>query len=285
MILILPFVISAVGFAVGAVAGAFTSHAVGEKDRQAAKHHRKVANELVEKYTNLQKQYYELADESQKQIHDLTRQIALGEIEKDCLRLALRLQQSLIYLMWEIDKEPTAEILNQFKLAVEQTNYILYQLNEELIIVPSDYYQRSISSVVQKPERRLPQRFSFINNPELEDLYNRIYNSGNRLLQYLNEIRNRRIKEGDIIKKLQFFEDNITKALYDLSQCKNQAGLISRLTDILDKINKSAQDTAYLCNVDLRGWDLEFEQLKAKIFQYQKNHYPAKTKTKINSSN
>ena len=76
MILILPFVISAVGFAVGAVAGAFTSHAVGEKDRQAAKHHRKVANELVEKYTNLQKQYYELADESQKQIHDLTRQIA-----------------------------------------------------------------------------------------------------------------------------------------------------------------------------------------------------------------
>ncbi|MEA5578459.1 hypothetical protein [Anabaena sp. UHCC 0451] len=49
MILILPFVISAVGFAVGAVAGAFTSHAVGENDRQAAKHHRKIANELVEK--------------------------------------------------------------------------------------------------------------------------------------------------------------------------------------------------------------------------------------------
>ena len=66
MIFILPFVFGALGLAVGAVAGAFTSHAAGEKDRQAAKHHRQVANELVEKYTNLQKQYYELADESQK---------------------------------------------------------------------------------------------------------------------------------------------------------------------------------------------------------------------------
>ncbi|ALB40190.1 MULTISPECIES: hypothetical protein [Nostocales] len=281
MIFILPFLVSAVSVAVGGFIGVLTTHTAGEKDRQAAKHHRQVANELVEKYANIKKQYYELADESQKQIDDLTRQIALGEIEKDCLRLALRLQQSLIYLMWEIDKEPTAEILNQFKLAVEQTNYVLYQLNEELIIVPSDYYQR-ISGVVPKPERRLPQRFSFINNPELEDIYNRIYNSGNRLLQYLNETRNRRIKECDIIKKLQNFEDNITKALYDLSQYKSQAGLISRLTDILDKINKSAQDTAYLCNVDIRGWDLEFEQLKAKIFQYQKNHDAAKTKTKSN---
>ncbi|MDP5017986.1 MAG: hypothetical protein NWQ43_11890 [Dolichospermum sp.] len=282
MIFILPFVFGAVGVAVGGFIGVLTTHTTGEKDRQATKYHRQVANELVEKYANIKKQYSELADESQKQIDDLTRQIALSEIEKDCLRLAVRLQQSLISLMWEIDKEPTAEILNQFKVAVEQTNYVLYQLNEELIIVPSDYYQRSISSVVQKPERRLPQRFSFINNPELEDIYNRIYNSGNRLLQYLNEIRNRRIKEGDIIKKLQFFEDNITKALYDLSQYKSQAGLISRLTDILDKINKSAQDTAYLCNVDIRGWDLEFEQLKAKIFQYQKNHDPSKTKTKSN---
>ena len=284
MILILPFVIGAVGVAVGAVVGAFTAHASGENDRQATRHHRKVANELVEKYANIKKQYYELADESKKKIDDLTRQIALGEIEKDCLRLAVRLQQSLIYLMWEIEKEPTAEILNQFKVAVEQTNYVLYQLNEELIIVPSDYYQR-ISGVVPKPERRLSQRFSFINNPELEDIYNRIYNSGNRLLQYLNEIRNRRIKECDIIKKLQNFEDNITKALYELSQYKSQAGLISRLTDILDRINKSAQDTAYLCNVDIRGWDLEYEQLKAKIFQYQKNHDGARTKTKNNSSN
>ena len=57
MIFILPFVFGAVGLAVGAVAGAFTSHAAGEKDRQSAKHHRQVANELVEKYTNLEKKY------------------------------------------------------------------------------------------------------------------------------------------------------------------------------------------------------------------------------------
>ena len=98
MIFMLPFLFGAVGLAVGAVAGALTTHAVGEKDRQAAKHHRQIANELTNKYTNLEKQYYELADESKKQIDELTYQIALGEIEQDCLRLAVRLQHSLMHL-------------------------------------------------------------------------------------------------------------------------------------------------------------------------------------------
>jgi len=71
MIFLIPLVFGAIGVAVGAVAGAFTTHATGEKDRQAAKHHRKVANELTEKYSALEKRYYELAEESKKQISDL----------------------------------------------------------------------------------------------------------------------------------------------------------------------------------------------------------------------
>ena len=55
MIFMLPFLFGAVGLAVGAVAGALTTHAVGEKDRQAAKHHRQIANELTNKYTNLER--------------------------------------------------------------------------------------------------------------------------------------------------------------------------------------------------------------------------------------
>jgi plasmid segregation protein ParM len=147
MIFILPFVFGAVGLAVGAVAGAFTSHAAGEKDRQSAKHHRQVANELTDKYTNLEKKYHEFADESKKQIKELTDQNLLSEIEKDCLRLALRLQQNLIYLMWEIDREPTTDTLNEFQAAVEQTNQVLEQLHEELIIVPNDYYERLLKAI------------------------------------------------------------------------------------------------------------------------------------------
>jgi plasmid segregation protein ParM len=147
MIFIIPLVFGALGAAVGAVAGAFTAHAAGEKDRQAAKHHRQIANELTDKHANLEKKYYEFADESKKQINDLTRQHALDEIEKDCLRLAVRLQQNLISLMWEIDREPTTDYLNRFKAAVEQTNQVVSELKEELIIVPDDYYASLLTAI------------------------------------------------------------------------------------------------------------------------------------------
>jgi gas vesicle protein len=60
MILIIPFIIGAIGVAVGAVGGSFATHASGEKDRQAAKHHRKLENDLNNKYLDIQKRYNEL---------------------------------------------------------------------------------------------------------------------------------------------------------------------------------------------------------------------------------
>jgi cell division protein FtsZ len=156
MIFIIPLVFGALGAAVGAVAGAFTAHAAGEKDRQAAKHHRQVANELTGKYASLEKKYYEFADESKRQINDLTRQHALDEVEKDCLRLAVRLQQHLIFLMWEIDRESTADAFYRFKAAVEQTNQVLYQLKEELIIVPNDYYARLLTAIADRSDNNQP---------------------------------------------------------------------------------------------------------------------------------
>ncbi|WP_427160750.1 ParM/StbA family protein [Aliinostoc sp. HNIBRCY26] len=143
----LPFLFGAIGAAVVAVAGAFTAHAAGEKDREAAKHHRQVANELTNKYESLQKKYSELADASKDHIIDLNRQRALDEVKKDCLCFAIRLQQHLMSLMWEIDKEPRGDTLNKFKVAVEQTNKALSQLDEELIIVPPDYYPRILRRI------------------------------------------------------------------------------------------------------------------------------------------
>ncbi|MEH2122673.1 hypothetical protein [Nostoc sp.] len=146
----LPFIFGALGLAVGAVVGAFTTHAVGESDRQAAKHHRTVANELADKYTNLEQKYYELADKTKKPILDLTDQHALDEVEKGSLRLAVRLQHSLISLMWDIDRDPTEAALKGFVNAVELTNNFLCKINEELICVPSDYYARNLIAAVQR---------------------------------------------------------------------------------------------------------------------------------------
>lgn len=142
------FLLPLVGAAVGAAVGALTTHAAGEKDRQAAKCHRQVANDLSSKYSNLEKKYNRYCDEyvekSKQQINELTRQHAYDEEEKDLLRLAIRLQQSLYTLMWDIDKSPTRETLIKFEKAVLATNTVLFELKEKLIQVPDEYFSRNL---------------------------------------------------------------------------------------------------------------------------------------------
>ncbi|MEH2422899.1 MAG: dynamin family protein [Nostoc sp.] len=242
----LPFIFGALGLAVGAVVGAFTTHAIGESDRQAAKHHRTVANELADNYTNLQQKYYELADKTEIQILDLTRQHALDEVEKDCLHLAVRLQHRLISLMWDIDREPTEDALKVFVNAVELTNNVLYKINEELICVPSDYYARNLIAGVQ---RKIIWEQEYFSNPsninyeeipmelepkimseqEFQETYNRIHDTGDKLLKYLKELRAGRLKEGDSTQGLQSVEDNITKALKALAEQKYQVAVIAAM--------------------------------------------------------
>jgi predicted GTPase/regulator of replication initiation timing len=270
MLFILPFVFGAIGLAVSAVAGAFVAHAGGEEDRQAAKHHRTVANELIEKYTALEKRYYELSDESKKQIYDLTRQHALDEVQKDCLRLAVRLQQKLISLMWDIDREPTELGLKKFVNAVDLTNNILRSLNEDPILVPSDYYVRNlmeaerkkilnsgnpsdnwsiegltdnwsiegfsednyfIQNSIQTNQEENSMNYSQNNtsSEKFQETYNKIHDTGTRLLQYLKELRAGRLREGDNTNGLQSVQDGITKTLKALKEQKYQVAVIAAM--------------------------------------------------------
>ena len=272
----LPFIFGALGLAVGAVVGAFTTHAVGESDRQAAKHHRTVANELADKYRNLEQKYYELADETKKPILDLTHQHALNEVEKDCLRLAVRLQHNLISLMWDIDRDPTEAALKEFVNAVEVTNNVICKINEELIYVPSDYYARNLIAAVQR--RIISMKPKNINNEgismkpssknmpeqEFQETYNRIRCTGDQLLNYLKELRAGRLKEGDSTQGLQSVEDNITKALKALTEQKYQVAVIAAMkagkstflnaiigADVL----ASEAESCTVCRTDIRPID------------------------------
>jgi gas vesicle protein len=148
------FLFPLIGAAVGAVAGAYVAHASGEKDRQSSRHHREVANKLTVDYSNLQNKYDGLANTAKKEakeqsnlyqqrIDDLTRINALNEEEKDLLRLAIRLQQSLHTLMFDINEQPTKEALLKFEQAVLATNTVLFKLKEELFEVPIAYFSRN----------------------------------------------------------------------------------------------------------------------------------------------
>ncbi|MCD8488516.1 MAG: dynamin family protein [Desertifilum sp.] len=239
MIFIIPLIFGAIGAAVGAVAGALTTHAIGESDRQEAKHHRTVANELTNKYSALEKRYYELADESKKQIFDLTRQRALDEVEKGGLRLALRLQHDLIELMYAIDREPTEAALKEFVAAVELTNTVLRQLQEKLIPIPSDYYARvliaaevrrlkgdrqnqELLEITNLNSEALPVKkvYKQMSAQEFQATYTQTQELGKRLLQYLQEINK---------SSLQGVEEDLKKALSALEKQKYQVAVIAAM--------------------------------------------------------
>lgn len=144
------FLLPLVGVAVGAAVGALVTHASSENDKQAAEHHRLVANDLTNKFSNLEKRYNEYVDKTKSQIDDLTRQHVLDEVEKDFLRIAIRLQQSLYMLMWDLDDKPTYDALIDFEKAVVATNEILSELNEEPIQIPNKYFSRNLIRVKRR---------------------------------------------------------------------------------------------------------------------------------------
>ena len=141
----LPLIIGGLCAAVGLAAGALSSHAAGEKDRQAVKHYEKINEELINSRDALEKRYYELSDTSKEQVSDLQLKLAQAELEKDALYLVVRLQNSLFLLMHAIDQEPSLEVLFNFREAVVKTNFVLTQLGEDIIPIPKDYFSRNLT--------------------------------------------------------------------------------------------------------------------------------------------
>jgi hypothetical protein len=148
------FLLPLIGAAVGATVTALVIDAIDEEDRQKSKHHREIANDLSSKYSSLEKKYNEYADKSKQQIEALTIQHSLDEADKDFLRLALRLQQGLCALMFDIDNKPTSQALAEFEKAVLATNTVLSELKEELIQVPEKYFSRNLKRIAEGSDVR-----------------------------------------------------------------------------------------------------------------------------------
>ena len=144
------FLLPLLGAVFGLVAGSLITRAAGEEDRQSAKYHREVANELMAKYSNLQGKYNQLEEKSKSQVDYLTRQHALDESEKDLFRLVVRLQNSLYPLMWSIDDKPTRDSLDNFEESVKLINEILVKLDEEPIEISERYFSRNLGRIKRR---------------------------------------------------------------------------------------------------------------------------------------
>lgn len=140
--------------AVGFAAGAFTSHATGEKDRAKAQSLNRVNAELIKSRDSLEKRYVQLADKSKQTVNELELKLLESELEKDALYLVVRLQNGLLLLMQGIDRTPSLEVLLNFQQAVSQTNEVLGAIGEELIPIPKDYFNRNLSRAKIKLARQ-----------------------------------------------------------------------------------------------------------------------------------
>lgn len=68
-----------------------------------------------------------------------------------------------------------------------------------------------------------------MSSEQFQAAHDSIYNTGTRLLQYLQEIRQGRLSEGDDTKGLQSVEDEINKALHALKEQKYQVAVIAAM--------------------------------------------------------
>ncbi|MDJ0796830.1 MAG: hypothetical protein QNJ51_08320 [Calothrix sp. MO_167.B12] len=66
-------------------------------------------------------------------------------------------------------------------------------------------------------------------NQNFQETYNKIQDTGNRLLNYLIEIRAGRLSEGDTTQGLQSIEDDIKKSLKALKEQKYQVAVIAAM--------------------------------------------------------
>ncbi len=107
-----------------------------------------IPNELCDKFSKLQKQYYELEDKSKAESKRLTEKLAMSEVEKDTLHLVVELQQAVIGLMLSIDESPSYEALTQIHIAVQATNQVLFRLDKSAIEINANYFDRNFRRVI-----------------------------------------------------------------------------------------------------------------------------------------
>lgn len=69
----------------------------------------------------------------------------MSEVEKDLMRLAIRLQARLITLMFQLEKRPSPATFHEFKVAVLSTNWALSKLSEAPVSVPENYLKCNLA--------------------------------------------------------------------------------------------------------------------------------------------
>ncbi len=214
----LPLIMAVCG-AAGAVAGVVTTQAANEKDQQAVKRYEKVNAELINSRNELEKRYYQLSNNSKEQAIEMNLKLAESEIEKDLVYLALNLYHELMALREDIDINPSFVVLKDFHKAITLTNYVLKQLDKNLVPISQHYFSRTLQLIDERDNLTKENLLDFITilmNPEEEILNSFVSELHNDIVNQEHLELEEELKEEN--KKL--IESNKNNAEYWIQQGK-----------------------------------------------------------------
>lgn len=120
----------------GLAIGAFVAYAAEGKNRQAVKHYKKIANELSDKYTNLEKGYHQLTDEKTRKIDELNK-------AREVIAQNTQIIDELTSAYQNLEQE-------YHQLATENTRYIdAFTYDSDLVYLLVGFEKESVAFVVE----------------------------------------------------------------------------------------------------------------------------------------
>jgi plasmid segregation protein ParM len=230
MIAMIPFLFGVIGLAIGA----FAAYTAGGKNRQAAKHYKKVANELSDKYTNLEKGYHQLTDENTKKIDELNQArevIAQNTQIIDELTSRYDNLEQEYHQITDENKQHLDNLANYQQL-ITKNNQFISELNDKLGNLQKKYDELIAENTTQK--ELITEKTKIIN--ELNDRYTNLQtefeetaSKNQQYLTDLNQCKQLINKNKQDINELTNKYSNLQKKYHQLTQENKQN--IEKLSD------------------------------------------------------
>lgn len=262
----IPFLFGVIGLAIGA----FAAYAAGGKNRQAAKHYKKIANELSDKYTNLEKGYHQLTDENTKKIDELNQArevIAQNTQILDELTSRYENLEQEYHQITDENKQHLHNLANSQQL-ITRNNQVIGELNDKYGNLQKKYDKLIAENTTQK--ELLTEKTKIINelNDRHTNLQTEIEEIASKNQQHLNDLNKcKQIinKNKQDINELTNKYGNLQKKYHQLNQENKQN--IEKLSDAGELIAQKTKTIDELID-KYANLDQAYRHLATKNTQY-----------------
>jgi plasmid segregation protein ParM len=255
---------------IGVAIGAFAAYAAGGKNRQAAKHYKKIANELSDKYTNLEKVYHQLTDENTNKIDELNEArevIAQNTQIIDELTSRYDNLEQEYHQIADENKQHFDNLANSQQL-ITRNQQVIGELNDKFGNLQKKYDEIIAENTTQK--ELITEKTKIINelNDRHTNLQTEFEQTASKNLQYLTDLNKCKQlinKNQQDINELTNKYSNLQKKYHQLNQENKQN--IEKLSDAGELIAQNTKTIDELID-KYANLEQEYQQLATENTQY-----------------